>query len=92
MNKFIEMCNEFYGIKNVKVITAKKLNEEQIQKISYTLKSKFQINEIYITNDIDETIIGGIKVILDNKTYDSTFKTKMQSMKETLYKTINQGE
>lgn len=61
----------------IKIIVASTLEEKQIQDIVEKYKKLYNANTIKYEVELDESVIGGVKVIVGNKIYDSTIKTKL---------------
>lgn len=85
LQSFILQAEEKLGILRATVISARKLNEEDLNKLKQSLHSKTN-KEIILNNEIDPEVIAGIKVIYENTVIDMTMLNKIQDMKETLMK------
>ncbi len=82
---FIELCERDLGIQHAKVISARKLSQEDLNSIGNTLVSKTN-KKIILENVVDSSVISGIKVIMGNNVTDITMKTKLENMRNTLLK------
>ncbi len=82
---FIGQCEEDLGIQHAKVISARKLSQEDLNSIGNTLVSKTN-KRIILENVVDPNVIAGIKVIMGNNVTDITMKTKLENMRNTLLK------
>jgi len=65
---------------NIKIITAKKIDDKQIKKIVETFKKMYKANTINYEIEIDEEILGGVKVMVGNKVYDGSVSTQLKNM------------
>ncbi len=81
------MCRERYyaifHITRVKVTSATKLSEDQVKRIKqfFTEKLKIKIDfELHIKPDL----IGGLRIVINNKTYNNTYRAKLESLKKEL--------
>ncbi len=63
------------------------LDEVTISKKKKKL-SKVTDKKVKLTNKIDETLIGGVKIILGDKVIDGTIKKKLNSIESSLKKLI----
>ena len=70
----------------VVVTTAVPLSTEQRKKIKAALETRLGSLE-YIEN-VDEKVIGGIKLLVGSKEYDGTVKGKLTKLKQQLLQTI----
>ena len=57
-----------------------KLDEEQITEIVNKYKDLYKVDVVKYDLEIDETILGGIKVVVGNKVYDSSVKTQIEEI------------
>ncbi len=64
----------------MKIIVAKETSEEQINQIIEKFKKKYQANKIQYEIEIDEKLIGGIKVVVGSTIYDATIQTKLKQI------------
>lgn len=90
-SKIVDDYKEKYYKRNniieVKVFTVKQLSNNQLQKLGEKLTLLFK-KSIVINNEIDESIIGGILLKVNNKQMDSTIKYKLNEVSELICKTI----
>ncbi|SDC61121.1 ATP synthase F1 subunit delta [Geotoga petraea] len=78
------LINFSYELKNivlVDLISAKELEESTIDTIKNNLKSKTGRN-VNLDLTIDESLIGGIQIYLDDKLFDYSVKGYLNSVKE----------
>ena len=83
LETFIELCNESLKVKKGIVYSTKPLNEDEIKKIQSAFDEKLSI-KVELVNNIDESLIGGIRVIIDDHIYDSSLKNQLESLKSSL--------
>lgn len=67
-------------ILNIKIITACEIDENQIQSIVEKYKTIYKVKAINYEILIDEKLLGGIKVMVGNKIYDSSLQTQLNQM------------
>lgn len=92
-NRFSEFCNiaEKYaalsdkhdGILRVEAITALPLSEELKQKLSLKL-SNSSGKKVVLTNSVDESVLGGVKLRYNQTEIDGTVKTRLTEMKSQI--------
>ncbi|MCD7810121.1 MAG: F0F1 ATP synthase subunit delta [Erysipelotrichaceae bacterium] len=82
-DEFQSLCNDYFGIKVGKVYSAYELSDAEVQKIETAIgqkiNAKVQLNVI-----IDESLIGGVRVEIDNHIYDDSLSYKLGSLKKEL--------
>lgn len=71
-----EMNNELL----IKIVSAVPLNEGEINGITDKYKRIYNVASIKHTTEIDRSLLGGVKVIVDNQVYDGSVKTRLESM------------
>ena len=70
------MNNELF----IKIISASLLDESEINGISDKYKKVYNASTVKYELAVDEELIGGIKVIVGNKVYDGSVKTRLRNM------------
>lgn len=87
---FFEICTEFFALcdkqKNrvrIKAITALELSTEQTQKLVKKLSASLN-KEVLLTNVIDESLLGGIKLQYNNTEVDSSIISSLGELKQQI--------
>ena len=70
------MNNELF----IKIISASSLDEAEINGISDKYKKVYNASTVKYELLIDESLIGGVKVVVGNKVYDGSVKTRLRNM------------
>ncbi len=78
-------ANEELGIQKAVVTSARKLSEEDMQRIKETLAKKTG-KTIVLTNKVDPSVIAGIKVTVGNNVTDITMSTRIEQLRNALLK------
>ena len=84
-NEFIKRCNELLGIKDGIVYSVRLLTEDEISHIEKGIKNRLGYS-VELENIIDDKLIGGIKVLVEDKIFDGSIKNKLEKLKESLVK------
>ncbi|MCK4463176.1 MAG: ATP synthase F1 subunit delta [Candidatus Omnitrophica bacterium] len=71
------------GIIRVNVYSAKDLLREKIEELKSILKKRFR-KEIEIKNIVDEEILGGLKIEVEDSLIDASLKGKLNGIKESI--------
>lgn len=82
-NEVDKQHQQIFNITKVIVTSAKDLNENQINKIKTTLSSALN-SEVEVEVKIKPEVIGGLKIQINNKTYNDTFARKLKDLKHAL--------
>lgn len=80
---FQSLCNEYFGIKVGKVWSAYELSKDEISKIEEAMSKKLN-KKVQLKLIIDESLIGGIKVEIDNHVYDDSLSYKLEALRQEL--------
>lgn len=83
--EFRSLANKTLGIEEGIVYSVSLLSEEEIRSIEKAFEKKRNIR-CELTNRIDKSLIGGVRVYLDGKLYDSSIEGKMEALRQSLLK------
>ena len=81
--RFNKLVDSFSGIKRADVITAFKLNQEELDKINEKLSDLVESKVVSI-NSVDRTILGGFIAKFDDQMLDMSTKGKLNRLKESI--------
>lgn len=81
--QFQSLCNDYFGIKEGKLYSAYELDDSQVKKVEHAI-GKNEGKKVKLRVVIDERLIGGIKVEVDNHVYDDSLSYKLESLKQEL--------
>jgi len=85
IKEYKALYNEALGIVEGVVYSTISLTDEQIKNIE-TVVSKREGKTVLLTSKIDESLIGGIKVVISDHVYDGSVKNKITSLQSELLK------
>lgn len=71
------------NIEFAKLSSASKLSDKELEEIKAQLAKSFN-KQVEINNEIDESLIAGMKIQVANKVIDSSLKTKLKNLKTLL--------
>lgn len=83
LKTFIGMCNETLGVKKGILYSTTYLNKDEIKKIEDAFNAKINI-KVELENIVDESLIGGIRVVINDHIYDGSLKNQLESLKSSL--------
>jgi F-type H+-transporting ATPase subunit delta len=90
VSKIVQKFSEIYNVKNgiveATVISARKLENDQIGKIENVIKEKYSAKEVMIENVIDKEIKGGIIVKVGDEVLDGSITSQLKRLKNILSK------
>ena len=81
--EFIKLANERLGIKEGIAYSVDKLSEDELHRIESKLSEIMKV-KVELTNMIDERLIGGVKVVIEDKIFDGSIKNKIESLRTSL--------
>jgi len=70
------MNNELF----IKIISASSLDEAEINGISDKYRKVYNASTVKYELAVDESLLGGVKVIVGNKVYDGSVRTRLRNM------------
>lgn len=77
------LCNSYKGITEGMLFSAFPLDKKTISDIELAIGKK-EGRKIYLIFKIDPSLIGGVKVVINNHIYDGSVKNKLAEMKQSL--------
>ena len=85
LDDFNSLVNEYRGVKEGYVYSAMPLSDKEVEKISASI-GEIEKMSIELKNKVDPTLIGGIKVVINDHVYDGSVRHHIEDMKATLLK------
>ena len=80
---FIEKCKVHDNISTAVIMSAEKLSNKNITRIKKELEKK-TTKKIEIEERVDENLIGGIKIIVDNILFDGSIDGKLKNLNRAI--------
>ncbi len=71
-----------------KVLSVRKLREELKKELIFFLKKRYKVKEVILIETIDEKLLGGIRVEINDEIIDLTIKNKIKKLQEYLIRKI----
>ncbi|MFC4713081.1 F0F1 ATP synthase subunit delta [Planococcus dechangensis] len=81
---YIQLSNVEQGIEDAKVYSTRPLTEEEAASISTVFAKSIGKNSLRIENVIDPSLIGGLRLQIGNRIYDSSVSTKLARLQRQL--------
>lgn len=72
------------GIVKAVVTTAVAMSDSQLQAIKQAIATKLNAQAVEVTPVIDQSIVGGVKVVADDVVIDGTVATRLAQLRATL--------
>ncbi|TVL68131.1 ATP synthase F1 subunit delta [Brachyspira hyodysenteriae] len=83
--EYENLCNEYYNIIVVKITTASNINDtEDMNKLKDHITSMILDKEIHFTFNIDENIIGGVVIEVEDVVYDYSVRRLLTELKSSI--------
>ncbi|EKV57253.1 ATP synthase F1 subunit delta [Brachyspira hampsonii] len=83
--EYENLCNEYYNIIIVKITAASNISDtEDMNKLKEHIKGIILDKEIHFTFDIDENIIGGIVIEIEDIVYDYSIRRLLTELKSSI--------
>ncbi|MFA5095222.1 MAG: F0F1 ATP synthase subunit delta [Candidatus Paceibacterota bacterium] len=88
----LERLNKIINYENERIIarvsSAKKLKEESKKELILLLKKRYGVKEVVLTETLNEKLLGGMKVEVNDEIIDLTIKNKVKKLQEHLIRKI----
>lgn len=82
---FYELYKSYLQVMEVEAITSEALTETQIEAITNNLSQKYR-RKVVLSNVIDRSIIGGIRIVTDHEIIDHSISKQLENLKSFLLK------
>lgn len=79
-----KIVNKEKGIVKVKVTTEIKLKTEVVKDIEEFIKKKYKIKEVVLEEQVDQKLLGGIKIEIEDDIIDATLANKIKQLQDYL--------
>jgi F-type H+-transporting ATPase subunit delta len=79
-DRFVVLYKEYNQILTVKVVTSIPLTEKQKNELNIRLTRKYH-KMVEITNEIDPTVMGGMRLMIKDEIIDDTVSNRLSSLK-----------
>jgi len=83
--EFNSLVNDYRGVFEGLVYSTEPLSESQLAKLNSAI-SEIETRPVELKNIIDPTLIGGVKVVINDHIYDGSIKHQLEDMKLALLK------
>lgn len=85
LSSFNSYCNESRGVEEGLIYSTIPLDEPTLLKIQEKISNR-ENTKIELINRIDPSLIGGVKVVVNNHIYDGSIKNHLEMMRTDLLK------
>lgn len=84
-NEYNDLYNEYTKVIIVKAQTTEILEKEQIDRLKVKLMNKYR-HKIEIINDINKSLIGGMRLYIKDEIIDYSLKSQIENLKSSILK------
>ena len=88
LERLEKIINHENGRVAVKVLSVVKLKEELREELIFFLKERYKAKEIFLTEVLDEKLLGGMRIEVNDEIIDLTVKNKIKKLQEHLIRKI----
>ena len=81
--EYENLCNEYYNILSTKIIASSEI--ENIEELKSSIRNMAVDKNVHFTVEIDESIMGGIIVQIDDVIYDYSVRRLLENVKDSLF-------
>lgn len=86
LTQLSKIINKDQDVIEVKVMSAVSLTEKIKKELSQTLKDKYKAKGIVFIEKVDEKMLGGIRLEINDEVLDLTLKNRVNKLQEYLIK------
>jgi F-type H+-transporting ATPase subunit delta len=83
LTAYQDLCDEANGVQQISVQTAVPLSEAEEKALQEAFEKKLKA-KIRLKTAVDKSLIGGIKVQIDDTLYDASLSQQLHALKQTL--------
>ena|SRR5690625_1615039 len=84
VDEFIHLQNEANGVAVATVYSTRALTDEEKSQLEASFKKRFNKKEISIVNEVDPSLLGGVKIRVGNTIYDGSLNNKLNRIKHNI--------
>ena len=88
LSQLRKIINKEEGRIVAKVSSVEKLDSKMKTSLEYALKKRYSAKEVVFTESINEKLLGGVKIEVNNEVIDLSVKNKIQKLQEHLIKSV----
>ena len=88
LSRLDKMINEDGGKLVAKVSSAKRISENVKKELAHTLAKRYSAKEIALVENLNEELLGGFKIEVNDEVIDLTIKNKLEKLQEYLTKSV----
>ncbi|MGL5268695.1 MAG: F0F1 ATP synthase subunit delta [Spiroplasma sp.] len=85
LREFVSQCNAYYHVEYGVIYSVVELSSQQIKKIEKKI-SLLTSDAVKLVNQIDKSLIAGIKIKVKNRVFDGSIKGQIDQLKNGLFK------
>lgn len=85
LQSFNSYCNDSFGIKEGLLYSTEPVDKKTVKEIEEQI-SKLESCKVELINKIDPSLIGGVKVVINDRVYDGTIKNRLAELRKSLLK------
>ncbi|EUJ24154.1 F0F1 ATP synthase subunit delta [Listeria grandensis] len=84
IDRYLNKVKEARGIADADVYSVIPLSEAEQAELSKAFAAKMSKNELTIHNHIDPSLLGGVRVVIGNRIYDGSLKSKLRDLERQI--------
>lgn len=86
MKDFVKIFNKENAIVEAEVVSARELDEGQVEKIKDFIGKKYEAKEVVLESKVDDNVLGGVVVRVGEEVTDFSVGGQLKSLKNYLSK------
>jgi F-type H+-transporting ATPase subunit delta len=86
IKEFEKMANDRSNVLTMKIISASPLEDKQINRIKEKYRNIYNAVSVSADIKVDSSLLGGVKVVVDDKVFDGTVKGRLEELRKMIVK------
>ncbi|MBR4495733.1 MAG: ATP synthase F1 subunit delta [Acholeplasmatales bacterium] len=83
-DEYKKLVLNFSGIVRIYVKSARELSLKELKDIEISLKDRYPGKKLELRNEVDEALIGGIRITANDESIDLSLKSSLEKLKSAL--------
>jgi len=84
MKRYLLLARDYYEILTITIETPVELSDDQISEIKHKCAKRFNVERVRETVIINESLIGGVKVIAGSSVIDNSIKKQLEDIEKLM--------
>ena len=84
VDEFVRLHHEANNVAAAVIYSVRTLSDEEKTQVEAALKKQLNKQQIILTNELDASLLGGLRIRIGNTIYDGSISGKLNRLKQTI--------